>query len=288
MWSSPIKLRLIPTTDSYSFQAIPSGWTGLPILPHPGAFGFVRKHHSHEGVDLYCPEGTPVFAVETGRVTRVMDFTGAAVNSPWWHDTKAVAVHGNTGIVIYGEIDIANNITEGKTVYRGDLIGYVKQVLRKDKGRPMSMLHLELHDPDYPLETEWVDRKPQGLRDPTPHLMDAAMRQTSGKGFIKAGLELIPVDLVDKVVICANTTAVNIHLVTGRELVARGIDAIEVVCTIKPSAWEGDTRLRWKKGVWWFHNLIAHPLMQVLAWCGFGRLGVKLHDISTPTPRDWR
>jgi hypothetical protein len=34
-------------------------------------------------------------------------------------------------------------------VNEGDLIGTVLQVLTKDKGRPMSMLHIEFYEKDY-------------------------------------------------------------------------------------------------------------------------------------------
>ncbi len=172
-WQSPIKLKLIPSADSESFKGMAKGETALPLAPHPGAFGMKRKHHFHEGIDLYCDEGTPVHAVEDGRVVAVIPFTGAKAGSDWWHDTDAVLVEGASGVVVYGEI-VATVALEQK-VNAGDILGHVTQVLKADKGRPMTMLHLELHAAGTRDAPEWpVDgKKPETLRDPTAFLQQA-------------------------------------------------------------------------------------------------------------------
>ena len=112
---------------------------------HPGTFGFQRKHHKHEGLDFYCPPGTQVYAICPGIVTHVFQFTGDAVGSSWWNDTWAVAVwHQDEGItVVYGEIDSRVDVHAGQHIDTWEPIGKVTTVLKKDKGRPMSMLHLE-------------------------------------------------------------------------------------------------------------------------------------------------
>lgn len=68
---------------------------------------------------------------------------------------------------------------------------------------------------------------------------------------------------------------------------ARGFDAIEAIMAVKPSAVEG-VRLSWRPHAWAFHNLIAHPMVQILAWCGWKRAAVRFHDWTTPTPRGFR
>jgi hypothetical protein len=149
----------------------------LPKPPHPGAFGVERKHHHHEGVDLYCPYGTPVRAVEDGKVVAVEPFTGPMAGSPWWLDTMCVMVEGDSGVVCYGEIEPDRDMEVGVEVPAGRRIGEVRRVLRKDKGRPTSMLHFELYrsgvvEPvDWPAGTVW----PDGLLDPTK-LLEAALR----------------------------------------------------------------------------------------------------------------
>jgi murein DD-endopeptidase MepM/ murein hydrolase activator NlpD len=173
VWKNPLPLKLIVTNDSLSFLGMPEGSTGLPILPHPGAFGFVRKHHIHEGVDLYAPEGTPVTAVEKGVVVGVMPFTGEHAGYPNWENTWCVLVEGKTGVVVYGEID--PSVHFGDEVRAGDLIGTIMRVLKNDKGRPMSMLHLELYVRGTRDVVEWtgLPQDPSHL-DPTPHLRKIA------------------------------------------------------------------------------------------------------------------
>jgi hypothetical protein len=170
-WSNPVMYDLFTTDLSESFLDMEDRQTGVPIAPHPGSFGFVRKNHTHEGVDLYVKDGSSVFAVETGVVVGIIPFTGEHADSPWWNDTYAVLVEGKSGVVVYGEI--APCVEEGETLQAGEYVGAVRQVLKKDKGRPMSMLHLELHAHGTRDVYEWtVDgEKPASLRDPTPHLL---------------------------------------------------------------------------------------------------------------------
>lgn len=179
-WVSPLRMTIVPDRESEGFRNHPEGTTGLPIGDaHPGAFGFVRKNHIHEGIDLYCPEGTSVHAVEDGVVVSVIEFTGTRAEppSPWWHDTQAVLVEGASGVVVYGEIGVAEGIREGVSVQAGDLLGQVRQVLVKPKTppRPMSMLHLERHRPNTRDAYEWTadGGRPASLLDPTNHLLDA-------------------------------------------------------------------------------------------------------------------
>lgn len=66
MWDNPVELKLVETDQSESFKTMPYGCTGLPVGDHPGSFGFKRQFHTHEGIDLYVPDGHPVHAVEDG------------------------------------------------------------------------------------------------------------------------------------------------------------------------------------------------------------------------------
>lgn len=168
----PLNLRLVPSPESESFKSMEPGETALPLRPHPGAFGTVRKHHAHEGVDLYAPEGSEVFAIEAGVVDAAKPFTGPKAGSPWWLDTEAVFVRGASGTIVYGEIDA--EVRVGDKVEAGDRIGRVRRVLRNDKGRPTSMLHLELRKNGYfSVDNVQVgEAPPEWLLDPTPLLME--------------------------------------------------------------------------------------------------------------------
>lgn len=131
-----------------------------------GEFGAVRKHDIHTGIDLYCNPGIPVFAIEAGIVVRTGPFTGVAANSPWWNDTQYVIIKGESGYILYGEIE---NIPEtGTIIEEGSTIGNVVTVLKVNKGLPMTMLHLELYDDDIePVIWNPGELKPLNLLDPT-------------------------------------------------------------------------------------------------------------------------
>jgi hypothetical protein len=153
----------------------------IPIKNHVGAFGVQRKKHVHNGVDLYCPPGRQVYAVEDGEVVDMRQWTGEDVGSPWWEDTYATLVEGKSGVVAYGEIGYGEaclwnfyyNI--GSKIKRGDLIGWVRTVLNKDKGRPMTMLHLQMYKHGKTSAGGWDTNnpKPEDLIDPTLFLLDA-------------------------------------------------------------------------------------------------------------------
>lgn len=133
-----------------------------------GKFGIIRKHDVHTGVDVYCEPGTAVTAIESGIVVAVVDFTGEKAGSPWWNDTKAVMVEGDSGVILYGEINTKRKV--GEKIKRGQIVGGVKTVLKKNKGKPMSMLHLELYRHGTKEPTELVkrmDQLPDNLLDPT-------------------------------------------------------------------------------------------------------------------------
>ena len=186
-WTLPIPLTIVPDEDPDGFLRHPHGTTGLPIgALHPGAFGFERANHVHEGVDLYCPEGTPVFAVEDGRVVAVIAFTGpsAIPPSPWWHDTQAILIEGVSGVVVYGEVGVGTGIREGVHVSAGEPIGHVVPVLKKDKGRPGVMLHLELHTRGVRDAYEWTAEggRPESLLDPTADLLEAVAAAAAAGG----------------------------------------------------------------------------------------------------------
>jgi len=163
------------TDDSDSFKNIDiTKQIELPIGNHCGAFGVARKHDYHGGVDLYCPNGTPVHAVADGEVVQIRPFTGAIAGYPWWHDTYAMSVDHGDCIAVYGEIH-KSCFKVGQKITRGQQIGNVKTVLKKDKGRPMTMLHFALHSCDVLSNRQWDLDRPQagGLFDPTNRLIRA-------------------------------------------------------------------------------------------------------------------
>lgn len=105
---------------------------------------------------------------------------------------------------------------------------------------------------------------------------------------IKAGAMLLPFADVARVDITGiERGSVEVVMKDGSVHVSEGFDAIETVMALKPSAVEG-LRLRWRPHAWAFHNLVAHPVVQLLAWTGHKRAAVRFHDWTTPMPRGFR
>jgi Membrane proteins related to metalloendopeptidases len=142
----------------------------LPAAGEPGAFGTVRKHDVHTGVDIYARENATVYAIENGVIVAIEKFTGEHADSPWWNNTWSILVEGVSGVVCYGELRPMDWLEVGDRVSNGEMIGMVVPVLKKDKGvTPTSMLHFELYKPGTTSSVWWHHGEPQPetLLDPT-------------------------------------------------------------------------------------------------------------------------
>lgn len=138
---------------------------------YSGSFGAERKYDIHTGIDIYCEPNQVCCAMESGVVVKVEVFTGpnAEPPSPWWNETHAVFVEGNSGVIVYGEIRPLSTINIGKKISSGQILGHVVTVLRKDKGLPMTMLHVELYEKGAREAVIWGlgEDKPKTLLDPS-------------------------------------------------------------------------------------------------------------------------
>jgi murein DD-endopeptidase MepM/ murein hydrolase activator NlpD len=152
----------------------------IPTGTHFGAFGVKRKFDIHTGIDLYCKEGDGVIAMEDGEIIAIEWFTGEPVGMPWWNDTKAIGIKGESGVINYGEVIPHEDLKVGDKVVEGQLLGWVTPVLKKDKGKvpSTSMLHVELYT-EY--DGNWVlwevgTPQPNNLLDPTTMLQRALIK----------------------------------------------------------------------------------------------------------------
>ena len=167
-WSAPIKHEIF-----------------IPTGEHPGAFGAKRKYDIHTGVDIYCEEGKPVYAMEDGTIIEQGWFTGVSVKMPWWNDTRYLVIKGKSGCIVYGEIWEAKSIMDRRTnnIKVGQLLGCVKAVLPPEKKRAdiphhsNAMLHIELYDEKtkWSKSASWVSwehgqKRDKHLMNPTPYL----------------------------------------------------------------------------------------------------------------------
>ncbi|RWZ87308.1 MAG: hypothetical protein EO766_12345 [Hydrotalea sp. AMD] len=77
---------------------------------------------------------------------------------------------------------------------------------------------------------------------------------------------------------------IDVYLIDNQVIEVTGFPALELIWLIKPSVLEGKTNIRFKKNSWVIHNLIAHPLMQILAWFKMYKQAIWIHDITVPKP----
>ncbi len=175
-----------PLADKYSWDRARQVVSGIPIKGHPGSFLQKRTKHTHTGVDLYTTDKHSVFAIESGKVVGIENFTGKQQNTPWWEDTECVLIEGASGVICYGEITPFVKI--GDNIQRGQYIAQVKRVLPFGKERPdieghsLSMLHIELYPHGTYEASDCKDSDPSSfnlLRDPTQYLIDSEFAPTT-------------------------------------------------------------------------------------------------------------
>jgi murein DD-endopeptidase MepM/ murein hydrolase activator NlpD len=156
----------------------------LPIgKDHPGNFGAIRKYDVHTGIDLYCEQGSDVYAIEDGMVVKIDYFTGPEVNLPWWETTFGVMIEGKSGVINYGEI--YPECILNQKIFAGQKIGYVIPVLKENKIRKdiknhsNYMLHLELYKIGFRDFLSWNlnEPQPENLLNPTGLLSDSLIVQ---------------------------------------------------------------------------------------------------------------
>lgn len=79
--------------------------------------------------------------------------------------------------------------------------------------------------------------------------------------------------------------SITVHLRDGSQIPLDGILCVELLMQVKPSMLEGRKSIKFARHVWAFHNLVGHPLTQILAWMGLRRLAFKVHDATVPRPK---
>ena len=111
-----------------------------------GGFGADRDARTgriHAGLDIGAPHGTPVVAMEDGRVTERTAEGQAFLDAPL--PLLALAIKHESGIEVrYGEINqIPGRLFAGATVSEGEQIGIVQQHTLHSRAK--CMLHLEVY-----------------------------------------------------------------------------------------------------------------------------------------------
>lgn len=136
-----------------------------PSKQHRRWFGAGRDGRLHAACDLIAPQGTPIYAIADGVVTRG--------KKDFFHGTYSIEVTHERGLIArYCEIaDVAAGIVKGSQVKQGQAIAYV------GKMHVDSMLHFELYAGTAAGNLSRGNSPPYNRRsdliDPTPYLDQA-------------------------------------------------------------------------------------------------------------------
>lgn len=174
-WDTPMRIYSPGIRDVFSSVKF-----NLDI-DHPGRFGARRKYDIHSGIDLYEYSNTsrPVTAFEDGKIVHIGPFTGKKAGCDWWEDSDCICIKGKSGIIVYGEVLVNENLKIGQKVITKETIAWIVQILKHPPktnipGHSMKMLHVELLSPDAPepFISGWgLDQeRPKYLKDPTIYL----------------------------------------------------------------------------------------------------------------------
>ena len=178
-------MKTWPVPHSFSMK--------LPEKDAPGAFWKNRIDRHHCGVDIYAPVSSEVLAVECGEVIDCGIFTSPD-SVPYWNTTYFVVVKHPGGMVgKYAEMERIQ-VETGDIIDRGQIIGYVGEVLdpvkitsesplyiqRLKQSGHRSMLHFELYRGTHTIINEYSGGNifngsmPDNLLDPTAYLNQSA------------------------------------------------------------------------------------------------------------------
>lgn len=112
------------------------------------------------------------------------------------------------------------------------------------------------------------------------------MESIQGMRFVSFNDKIVNIDTISVITFdsLVSDGHIDIHYRNGEIERVAGREAVEIMMRLCPSALEGH-RLKFLKHRWAIHNLIGHPLMQLLSWLGCRSWGLRVHDATVPVPK---
>lgn len=107
-------------------------------------------------------------------------------------------------------------------------------------------------------------------------------KKTRFSEFVKTDSAVIAVSEISSID-CSRLNELHVEVLTkqGVSFTATRLNALELILQTRPSALEG-IGLKASKFSWFIHNLLAHPLMQLLAIFKLYKIAFWVHDITVP------
>ncbi len=103
-------------------------------------------------------------------------------------------------------------------------------------------------------------------------------------GFILIGEQVVALDTISRIDFSnIEDLRLRVDFKSGSAIDVIGIQVIDILMVVKPSALES-RRMRWYRHIWSFHNLVGHPVMQVLAFFKYYKAAIWVHDVTVPRP----
>lgn len=107
--------------------------------------------------------------------------------------------------------------------------------------------------------------------------------------FIEISGRLIPVSLITEMDVSSlDKKLLVVHTATDKFNVTDPREQLEILWKLHPQSLEGQHFVRWHRHAWSIHNIIGHPLMQILSWFGYYELAIRVHDKTVPKPKGYK
>jgi murein DD-endopeptidase MepM/ murein hydrolase activator NlpD len=157
-------------------EPAPAGGIGLPIAALRASdildtFYQKREGHIHEATDIMSPRGTPVLAVDAGSIRKLFTSKAGGLTIYQFDPTEVYCYY-------YAHLDrYADGLSEGMTVQRGQLIGYVGSTGNASPAAPHLHFAIFLLGP----EKRWWEGK---AINPYPLLIDSLKKQANARALL--------------------------------------------------------------------------------------------------------
>lgn len=106
----------------------------------------------------------------------------------------------------------------------------------------------------------------------------------SNRRFVLVNDDLVPVDSIIRVNVESLPLdgTIEVWIKDKGWKVSNEKMMVDILREVHPTYLEGHPKFKWVRRSWTIHNLLGHPVMEVLSRLGFPHLGLRVHDRTIP------